>query len=140
MALIQRCGATFVRSPFGVRGGTCMYCKGTGRGSSYSSSSSSSSSQSGKPSDDFLSANLTYAEMEQLRVWMKCLYTGYPYQATCPGCNGSRRCGWCKGSGSISAGFGGRYVSVMCNNCYNGVCKHCAGLGTVTQYSRVRST
>lgn len=114
----------------------CQYCRGTGKGKDYSSGSSSSSSSSSKPSDDFLASYLTYEEMEQLKIWSKCLYTGYPYEGTCPSCNGKRTCNWCHGSGYIRAGFGGRYVQVMCTHCYNGVCKNCAGLGYTTQYSK----
>lgn len=115
---------------------TCQYCRGTGRRGGNSYSSSSSSSQSSRSNDDFLAANLTFEEMEQLRFWNKCLYTGYPYEGPCQSCGGSRVCNWCKGSGYIKAGFGGRYVTVMCNNCYNGACKTCAGLGKTTQYSK----
>ena len=128
------CQKYFWRS-YGHMHVSCQYCGGSGVGSS-SYSSSSSSSKSSSSNDDFLSANLTYDEMEQLKFWSKCLYTGYPYEGPCPSCNGYRICNWCKGSGYITAGFGGRSVTVMCNNCYNGVCKNCAGLGTIMQYSK----
>lgn len=128
------CQKSFWRS-YGHMHVQCKYCRGTGRGQSYSSSSNSTNRDS-KPSDDFLSSNLTSAELEQLRFWSKCLHTGYPYQGACPSCEGSKACNWCKGSGYIRAGFGGRYVQVSCTKCYNGICQNCAGLGTTTQYSK----
>lgn len=114
---------------------TCQHCRGTGRSSNSSSSSPSSSNNGGKPSDDFLSTNLTYDEMEQLKFWSKCLYTGYPYEGECKSCNGKKTCNWCNGTGYIRAGYGGHSVQVACK-CLNGICTNCAGLGKYLQYSK----